>query len=333
MSRRHYLSGSLILTLGIDTWVLVVVIGAGQLLTAQTSTNALPRTPDGQPDLQGVYNFANSTPMERPDEFAGRTTLTPEEIEAYQQRINEQASRITAYDGRVWRDHGTVGTRTSLIIDPPDGRIPPLTPEAEKNAPEWTKRRWYGPASTFENIVDSVADGPEDRPLGERCILGRVSGPPLRPETYNNVVQIFQSRTHVVLLNEMIHTARIIPLDGRPTDTVRQWSGQSRGRWEGDTLVIETTHLNARVAKFSTRHGTENMRLVERIRRLDADTLSYQFTIEDPTVWVRPWTAEFPLRKESALYELACHEGNYGLEGILSAARAMERDAAAGKKD
>jgi hypothetical protein len=328
----HYQVGRPILILAITVSILVVVIGAGQLLIAQSSTTALPRTPDGRPDLQGVYNFANLTPMERPPEFAGKTTLTPEEIEAYQRRaegVGLGRALPLHYDHRVWKDHGEVSNRTSLIIDPPDGRIPALTPEAAKNAPAWTKRPWYGPAATFENIVDSIADGPEDRPLGERCILGRVSGPPLRPETYNNVVQIFQSQTHVALLNEMIHTARIIPLDNRPRDSVRQWAGQSRGRWDEDTLVIETSLLNARVAKFSTRHGSEHMRLVERIRRIDADTLSYQFTIEDPTVWVRPWTAEFPLRKTSALYELACHEGNYGLEGILSAARAVERDAAA----
>ena len=275
--------------------------------------------------------------MERPPQFAGKTTLTPEEVEAYQRKIEESynvgVGISLAYDARVWKDAGKMSNRTSLIVDPPDGRIPALTPEAAKNALPWTRRPWYGPAATFENLPsDFIADGPEDRTLGERCILGRVSGPPLRPETYNNVVQIFQSRSHVVLLNEMIHTARIIPLDERPRDTVRQWAGQSRGRWEGDTLVIETTHLNARVAQFSTRHGTEKMRLVERIHRVDADTLSYQFTIEDSAAWVRPWTAEFPLRKETALYELACHEGNYGMEGILSAARAVEREAAAKNK-
>jgi len=331
MALRQYLAERTVPLVGIVVTLTLVVIGTVQLLIAQTSSTALPRTPDGRPDLQGVYDFANLTPMERPPEFAGKTTLTREEAEAYQQRVerfgNAPGNRVLHYDHRVWKDDGDVSTRTSLIVDPPDGRIPALTPEAEKVAPRWTKRPWYGPAATFENIVDSIADGPEDRPLGERCILGRVSGPPLRPETYNNVVQIFLSQTHVALLNEMIHTARIIPLDDRPRDSVRQWAGQSRGYWDGDTLVIETTHLNDRVAKFSTRHGSENMRLVERIRRLDGDTLSYQFTIEDPTVWVRPWTAEFPLRRTSALYELACHEGNYGLEGILRAARAEESKA------
>ena len=333
MNSRHHL-GLAASLLGVFVSAAVNFIAASE---QQPSTRTLPRTPDGHPDLQGVYNFSNLTPMERPDEFEGKTTLTPEEVEAYQRQVEESHNRGTgisvAYDARVWKDAGKMSNRTSLIVDPPDGRIPALTPEAQKTAPAWTKRPWYGPAATFENLPeDFIADGPENRPLGERCILGRASGPPLRPETYNNIVQIFQSRTHVALLNEMIHTSRIIPLDERPRDTVRGWVGQSRGRWEGDTLVIETKNLNARVAKFSTRHGTENMALVERIRRIDADTLSYQFTIDDPTTWVRPWTAEFPLRKESALYELACHEGNYGMEGILSAARTAEREAAAEKK-
>ena len=149
----------------------------------------------------------------------------------------------------------------------------------------------------------------------------------MRPETYNNTVQIFQSKTHVALLNENYHTARIIPLDDRPRDSLRQWSGQSMARWEEDTLVIETTHFRGDAAAFHTRGGSENLHLIERISRVDDETLSYEFTIDDPTTWVRPWTAQFPLRPAIAMYETACHEGNYGMFGILSAARAAEREA------
>jgi hypothetical protein len=281
----------------------------------------IPRTADGHPDLQGTWSFANMTPMERPREFGNRATITRQEAEEFEKRMkrqgNERIDTELAYDARVWRDNGKMSNRTSLIVDPPDGRIPALTADGQRRADERAKRG----GGTFSER----ADGPEDRTLGERCILGRPSGPPMRPETYNNTVQIFQSRNQVALLNEMIHTARMVPLNGRPRTGIRQWAGESLGRWEGDVLVIETTNFRADAAAFIARGASENLRLVEKISRVDADNLSYEFTIDDLKTWVKPWTAQFALTKEVGMYEIACHEGNYGMFNILSAARAADK--------
>jgi len=292
---------------------------------AKPAATAPLRTPDGQPDLEGIWSYANLTPMERPREFGNRASITAEEAAEFEkrakQRGNARLDLELAYDARVWRDNGKMSTRTSLIVDPPDGRIPAMTDDGQRRTEERTKGYVAG------YPPDSRADGPEDRTLGERCILGRPAGPPLRPETYNNTVQIFQNRKEVALLNEMIHNARIIPLDARPWGTIRQWAGESHGRWEGDTLVIETRNFRGDAAAFVARGASENLRLTERISRADAETLSYEFTIDDSTTWVRPWTAQFPLTKETAMYETACHEGNYALANILSAARAAEKAA------
>ena len=308
----------------------------------QDSGYEIPRTADNQPDFQGIWDFSNLTPMERLPEFEGKTFLTDEDVAELEARMKHEASArvegsVGAYDLIVWRDDAYYqidGTGTSLIVDPPDGRIPALTPDGQKRAPSHANRLWTFAGTAFEHIeIDRephqrIADGPEDRTLGERCLLGRPAGPPLRPETYNNTVQIFQNKTYVAFLNEMFHSARIIPLDDRPLDSNRQWAGQSRARWEGDTLVIETTHFRGDAAAFVTRGGGENLHLIERIRRVDDETLSYEFTIDDPATWVRPWTAQFPLRAATAMYETSCHEGNYGMFGILSAARAAGREAA-----
>ena len=201
------------------------------------------------------------------------------------------------------------------MIDPPDGRIPALTPEAEERAAERAA------------LSQRITEGPEDRSLSERCIMGFNAGPPFTPAGYNQNVQIFQNTPdHVVLLNEMVHTARIVPLDGRPHGTLPQWTGDSRGRWEGNTLVVETTNF---LRETSFRDSTANLYLVERLTRVDPDTLLYEFTVSDPTTWTRPWTAQIPMRRsESPLFEYACHEGNYGMEGTLSGARAIEKAAA-----
>jgi len=311
---------------------LVVMFSA---VSAQGPSPApIPRTPDGRPDLQGIYSFANLTPLERPAEFGNRLTITPEEAAEYEARtkvqINERPSLQIAYDARVWRDDGQMSLRTSLIIDPPDGRVPPMLPEAQKrNAerlPYPVVNRPPNSGTTFP--PDSFADGPESRTLGERCILARPPGPPMRPESYNNTVQIFQTPNEIALLNEMGHMVRIVPLGPRPPSTIRQYIGESRGRWEGDTLVIETTNFRADAAAFANRGASEHLKLTERISRIDADTLSYEFTINDPHTWPRPWTAQFPLTKEPVLYETACHEGNYGMANILSAVRAAEKKAA-----
>jgi hypothetical protein len=289
------------------------------------------RSPDGRPDLQGIWGFATVTPLQRPKEFADKATLTPEE----KANLESKAVREEFVDrpppsgnpgsyNRFWNDAGTkvVATgRTSLIVDPPDGRVPPLTPHGkEREAALEAKAK--------------IAAGAEDLTTWDRCLLGFNAGPPMIGGGYNAYVQIFQTPDHLVILNEMVHDARIVPLDGRPSlsPQVRQWKGDSRGRWDGDTLVIETRNFRSEgTGTVSLRgfglSGDENLHLTERFRRLDADTLVYEYTIDDPTIWTRPWTVSMTMRKSDQLiYEYACHEGNYGLSGILAGARAGEKD-------
>ena len=290
-------------------------------------------TPDGQPDLQGVWNFSTATPMERPVDLAGQATLTAEEAAAWEQQLAEQRAANESeredaplgarlgYSVRIWFEHGHTLSeqRTSLVIDPPDGRIPQVRPEVAARA-------------ELRNLLRGRhAHGPEDRGASERCLLGFNSGPPMTPSAYNNNVQIFQTADHVVILNEMVHNARIIPLDGRPhlPAHLKQWVGDSRASWDGDTLVIETRNF---LGETSLRGSSANLRLVERFRRAGPDTLVYEFTVNDPTSWTRPWTAQVLMaRTDEPLYEYACHEGNYSMPSSLSGARAMEaREAAAG---
>jgi hypothetical protein len=290
-----------------------------------------PRTADGHPDLQGVWSYATLTPLERPAEFAGTDRLTEQQALEYEQRLLRDNNRdrrdgtpeadVTRAYNDFWWDRGTniVGTRrTSLIVDPPDGRLPALTPEAQKRADARAEARRL-----------NRADGPEDRPLAERCILLGSGGAPMLPTAYNNNAQIFQSRDHVAIVNEMIHDVRIIPIGERPPlpGNVRQWLGDSRGRWEGDTLVVETTNFSDRT---TLRGSGDELRLVERFTRVAEDTLLYQFTVDDPASFTRPWTVELPLWKNPLLvYEYACHEGNTGMAGVLSGARTEEAEAAA----
>ncbi len=221
-----------------------------------------------------------------------------------------------------WFDQGptvVADRRTSLIVDPPEGRVPPLTAEGSKRA------------SARRAVLERPPKGPEDRSVAERCILGFNAGPPMNPGAYNNNVQLFQTRDTVVILNEMVHNARIIPLDGRPhlPSGVRQWSGDSRGQWEGDTLVVETTNFTD---KTSWRGSGERMRLTERFTRVDVDTLLYEYTVDDPTMFGQPWTARIAMtRTMDRIFEYACHEGNHGMIGILSGARALENGAEEGK--
>jgi hypothetical protein len=287
---------------------------------------AVPRTADGQPDLQGVWSFATVTPMERPKELGEKVVLTDEEAADFESQANQRNNRDTNVPaGNVgdynnfWYDRGTkvIGDkRTALIVDPPDGRIPPLTPQAQqKRAAVTEARKGVGADEPTEGgFVEDLGPGG----LRVRCILGFNSGPPMTPGAYNNNVQIFQAPGYVALLNEMNHNARIVPLDGRPHGKLRQWVGDSRGRWEGDTLVVETRNF-LRETMFT--NSSANLRLVERFTRRDANTLMYEFTVEDPTTWTRPWTAQIPMTKAEVMYEYACHEGNYGLTNILSGAR------------
>ena len=289
-----------------------------------------PRTSDGHPDLQGVWDFRSATPLERPARFAGREYMTPDEVIAYEHEAIEREDGRPPDDPRTeqsvhaswWLDYGktVVKTRrTSLIVDPADGRIPALTPEAQQqNAARRAAARTHGPADSYEN-----------RSLQERCITrGLPEG--MLPGPYNNNVQIVQTRDYVMILTEMIHDARIVPVDGRSHNppAMRQWMGDSRGRWDGDTLVIDTINFTDRT---SFRGSGANLHVIERFTRLDADTLEYRFTVDDPTTWTKPWTVAYPMVKtHGQIYEFACHEGNYGLRNILSYARAEE--AAAEKK-
>jgi hypothetical protein len=304
---------------------------------AQTKKPApVARLSDGRPDLQGEWSFATVTPLERPKEYADRGTLTAEEAA----KIEERAVRDQFVDrppppgnpgayNRFWIDFGTevVATnQTSLVVDPPDGRVPALTPGGMEREEARAARR-------------KIAAGPEDLPPWDRCLVGFNAGPPILPSGYNNNMQLFQTRDHVVVLTEMVHDARIIPVDGRPglPAHIRQWKGDSRGRWEGDTLVVETRNFRSEGTgtlpldrEFARRGlglgGDENLRLTERFRRLDADTLLYEFTIDNATIWSRPWTVSMTMRRNGErMYEYACHEGNYGMKGILSGARAEER--------
>ncbi|HET9217623.1 MAG TPA: hypothetical protein VFR18_11625 [Terriglobia bacterium] len=294
----------------------------------------MPRTPDGHPDLQGVWSYATITPVERSAEFAGKEFLTEQEADAYEKRRRQEMNQDRRDGGAAadlsrayndfWWDRGTkvVSTRrTSLVIDPPDGRIPALTPEAQqRNAERAAARRVRGPS-----------DGPEDRPLGDRCILFGSGGVPMLPTAYNNNVQVVQSRDHVVFLNEMIHDARMVPLGARTPlpSNIRQWTGDSHGRWEGDTLVVETTNFTD---KTNFRGSSENLQLTERFTRVAEDTLLYRFTVNDPSSFTKPWTVEIPMwRNRELVYEYACHEGNSAMIGILSGARAEEREAEAAR--
>jgi hypothetical protein len=283
---------------------------------------------DGHPDIQGVWNFSTLTPLERSAEFAGRATMTAAEAAAYERRTLERNNRdrreatpeadVSSAYNEFWWDRGTTlatvrgEKRTSLIVDPPDGRIPALTAEAQQRA------------SARADARRQHADGPEDRSLGERCLMFN-AGPPMLPGPYNNYVQIFQTPDHVAINNEMIHDARVVPLDRSPhvPSVIRRWQGDSRGRWEGATLVVDTTNFTD---KTNFRGASEKLHLIERFTRVDADTLLYEFTVDDPSSFVKPWSAALPMRRTSdRIFEYACHEGNYALTGILQGARYSEQ--------
>jgi hypothetical protein len=319
---------------------LATVLGAGQTApaapkaktTAAAKNWAPPPTVWGDPDLQGIWNNSTTTPLERPRELAGKQVLTSEEVAGRDAReaLNADGPPRDGDPGTynaLWFDRGKSLRRTSLIADPPDGRIPPLTPEAQKRAAARAEdRRKRGP---------DPADSWEDRNLAERCIT---RGAPKLPGGYNNNFQILQAPGYVTILQEMIHEVRIIPLDGRPhvSQNIRQWMGDSRGRWEDDTLVVDTTNFNNQIINNSYNccgAAGANLHVVERFRRVDADTIDFQYTVDDPTTWTGPWTAAVPMTKtQGPIYEYACHEGNFGIVGILSGARAQDEAAAAAAK-
>ena len=311
----------------------VTLTVAGVLLAVATAIAQAPappsgpRTPWGDPDLQGLWTNATVTPFERPANLSGKAVLTQEEAAEFERQTNQardadnrgggtDADLGRAYN-QFWYDRGTkvVGTRrTSLVTDPPDGRVPALTPAAQSRADRRAESRRRSPA-----------DGPEDRSLVERCIVWPTAGPPMVPSAYNNNYQILQAPGYVAILIEMIHDVRIIPLDGRPhaQQAIRQWMGDSRGRWDGNTLIVTTTNFTD---KTLFRGSSANLKIVERFTRVDPDTLDYQFTIDDPESFTRSWTAAVPMTKtDGPIFEYACHEGNYGMTNLLKGARAEDK--------
>ena len=301
-------------------------VQAGQGVAARptSKTWAAPRTAWGDPDLQGVWKTSGATPLERPSSYAGRERLTDEELNALrQQNLEREDSPPRPGDpgtyNRFWTDTGAPTNQTSLIVDPPDGRLPALTAEGLRAREAWTRG----------------ADNPEDRHLWERCITRGGMPNAMLPRAYNNNAQIAQAPGYVVIVLEQIHEARIIPLDGRPhvSPRIRQWLGDSRGRWEGDALVVETRYFADKVtalqpwANFSSSSGSgEQLHIVERFRRVDATTIDYRMTVNDPRMYTKPWTVAIPMQQtDDLIYEYACHEGNYGMEGILKGGRFDDR--------
>jgi hypothetical protein len=293
---------------------------------ASAQTWSPPRTPEGHPDLQGIWTNATITPLERPKNLGAKEFFTEEEAAENRKRAlvpTPTAERSGTQAHYEFTQFGLDRTqarvafslRTSLIVGP-EGRVPPLTPEAQQRVAE---RAAKAKGHEF--------DGPENRGIQENCIVWGNEGPPMMPPGYNSYLQIVQAPGYVAILQEMIHDARIIPLDGRPhlPQTVRGWLGDSRGRWEGDTLVVDTTNFTD---KTNFRGSRENLHVVERFTRVDDNTIRYEFTVDDPTTWTTPWSAELPLAKDKGpIYEYACHEANYGMANNLKGARAVEKAA------
>lgn len=332
------------------TLILLTTLSGG-LLAQGDSDYEVPRTEWGQPDLQGVWNFSSDIPMQRPEQYGTRQFLTEQEVQEMRARIEAQrqaadeaaAERVVDPDAPpesdnpggyndFWVESAGIGdtVRTSHIVYPEDGRLPP----AVEGAPR--AFGGLGPDVPGERPVRYVVggiskDGPEDRGLSERCIVGFNAGPPFRPSLYNNNLQIFQSKDTAVIMTEMINDARIVPLGDKPPlhEDIRLWSGDSRGYWDGDTLVVETRNFNDYRQPWGSVGTTGDMVLTERFTRVDYDTVNYEFTIDAPSSYTDKITAIVPMTKVAGqIYEYACHEGNYGMVNILRGARVEERLAA-----
>jgi hypothetical protein len=343
----HFRSLTVLGTVAVVLWM-VQGQATAQSLNAKPAKTATqpwtpPRTVDGQPDLQGVWANNTATPLERPKMLEGRAFLTEEEVAALKQKaaqLFDNGNSDAAFGDTVFEsvlanvkgtksgfkstdggtgDYSSVWTvardwdnRTSLITDPSDGRLPPMTPQATE------KQRAMFAATRGR------PSGPEDRSLSERCIT---FGSPQLVAGYQSYYQIVQTPNSVAILTEMIHDARVIPMDGRPhlPPNIQTWMGDARGHWEGDTLVVDSTNFRPGVFRNVS---TEKLHVVERFTRTGPDTLQWQLTIDDPGAWTKPWTAMIPLRpSKKAVYEYACHEGNYGLESILAGARREDKAA------
>lgn len=314
-------------------FALSVVLLAPATLTGQSRPPGpkqwtIPRTPQGEPNLEGIWSNATITPLERPKELAGKEFFTEQEAADYEKTVVREVNRdrrssdvdidLKGAYNELWFDRGSkvvLTRRTSLVVDPPDGKIPGLTAEAQKAE------------EARDEIMRRPPEGPEDLPLPTRCLVWPTVGPPMLPTAYNNNYQILQGPDYIAILTEMIHDVRIIPLDGRPhlPANIRQWLGDSRGRWEGNTLVVDTTNFTDRTY-FSG--SDQNLHLVERFTRINENTILYEFTVDDPTAFTRLWKGEIPFTKAPGpIYEYACHEGNYAMEAILKGARALEKAA------
>ena len=352
----HASLASLVTVIAIGSLGAVPASGQSQVQSDAdgASTWTLPRTPDGQPDLQGYWTTQTFTPIERPERLAGKEFFTEEEAAALQQQLTAEGvdplrrdaldtedadvretqlyqdnrdRSYVHYDNQIWLrtavPKGLSSRRTSLLTYPPDGRFPPLTPTAAARAA----------AAAEASLGLDAFDGYETRPLSERCIVWRHEGPPILPPSYNDIHQFFQTPNYVVIFTEMSTTfPRIIPLDGRPhiSDKIRQFPGDSRGRWEGDTLVVETKNYAER---RRYRGSSGSLHVVERFTRVGADRIHYDFTVDDPTTWTSPWSAEVPMVKtEGPLFEYGCHEGNHDIRHILEINRNLERQAATAKQ-
>jgi len=319
MTYRHF--SSLVI------FAIAATAASGQTGTQAKSKTAAsdPRTVDGQPDLQGIWNSMTVTPMERPRDLAGKEFFASDaEAQAYAKASSDKSKAgidngIGSYN-EVFYEFGatTVKTRrTSFITDPPDGRVPALTPEA--------KERWQ----KEQAIRRRRPEGPEDRSTSEQCLVFRTAVPPMTPWAYNSNYRIVQSKNEVAIYVEMVHDVRVIPLDGRPhlPSNVHLYLGDSVGHWEGNTLVVDTTNLSGKTGFYG---ADENLHVVERFSRMDGDTLLYQFTVDDPTAFTKPWKGELTMTAAAGpIYEYACNEGNYALPGILRGARADDKAEAA----
>lgn len=339
-------------------------IGALLMLAFLSVTGCEPayepeRTAWGTPDISGLWDFRTLTPFERPEEFADKAVLTPEEAEAFRQQViaaadvdrweNDAEVDVEGAYNTFWWDWGTElneDLRTSLIVDPPNGRLPDLTPEALAAMQAQNENRAPPVRDLFSysaDVTDFRPAGPENLGLSERCLVGFNAGPPLTPSAYNNNLRIVQTPDYIVLVTEMIHDARIVPMDDRPhlPDGIQRWSGDSRGRWEGSTLVIETRNFTDKTPTLQLPANVitapdlgavgvgADMRLTERFTPTADGRLLYEYTIDDPKTFVSPFTVAIPMRATDArMYEYACHEGNYAMPGMLKGARLLDEEAA-----
>ena len=310
--------------LAVAATVVLVASPTAQRTSSAGQSPSAPRTPWGQPDLQGVWTNSTTTPLERPADLSDKAVLTEEERRVRDADVAARSSfdRVGSLPGvgaynEFWMERGALNYRTSLVIDPPDGKIPAMTAAGQARASALAADRKAKRDESYETLT-----------AYDRCISRSLPGAML-PGFYNHNYQIVQTRDYVVILVEMIHDARIVPLDGRPhvSGAIRSWLGDSRGRWEGDTLVIDTRNVNDKVFERGVLFGVGgDLQLTERFRRTGANNMDYEFTVNAPSAFTRPWTVAAPMAKiDGSIYEYACHEGNYSVPNILKGARAQEK--------